>query len=386
MCRASSQPRRRIGFTLIELLVVISVIAILVALLLPAVQNAREAARRTQCQNNLKQIGLALSNYHDKAKTFPPGQVNMLYGGLFTPNGFRFAWPFEATTDQLGFSGGVGSVGGAPGIVGQVAPGAGLQGTSWMVHILPELDQDKVYNLWNFNFNVWYNGSQETRLDMGTGIVSIYPAQWEIPGFYCPSRRTSMDIAKFQNVYRVNPNWTGGGNDYGGCAGSGPVFNDNFNCQAFTSTTSLWPCRPTWDLMPAQLANTATISLLPAGLHRGVFFVNSSTRMGDITDGSTNVILAGEVARMNGLVDTQVNPLLRSSDGWAWGGAATLFSNRLGINKGLHYDSPASNHPTVALFVFADGGVRPISQNINLTIFQNLGNIANNVPVPAIFE
>jgi len=96
--------RRRAAFTLIELLVVIAIISLLIALLLPAVQQAREAARRTQCRNHLKQIGLALHNYHDNHNTFPPGET------------FSSAVPMD------------------------------LSAWSWSVMILPFLDQSPLYN------------------------------------------------------------------------------------------------------------------------------------------------------------------------------------------------------------------------------------------------
>ncbi len=97
---------RRRGFTLIELLVVIAIIAILIALLLPAVQQAREAARRTQCKNNLKQIGLGLHNYHDIYNTLPPGGLASSVGG----------W-----------------------------------GMSWYMRILPQIDQAPLYSQLTFS-------------------------------------------------------------------------------------------------------------------------------------------------------------------------------------------------------------------------------------------
>ena len=104
--------KRRRGFTLIELLVVIAIIAILIALLLPAVQQAREAARRTQCKNNMKQLGLALHNYHDVHTTFPSGWIAVEPG---------------------------------------VGPDAhdGLNGAGWGTMVLPYLDQAPLYNLFN---------------------------------------------------------------------------------------------------------------------------------------------------------------------------------------------------------------------------------------------
>ncbi len=104
-------PQKRRGFTLIELLVVIAIIAVLVALLLPAVQSAREAARRSQCVNNLKQIGIALHNYHDQQGSFPPGGMGV--------GGSGWAW--------------------------------GNNGMTWRALILPQMEGNNVHNSINFS-------------------------------------------------------------------------------------------------------------------------------------------------------------------------------------------------------------------------------------------
>lgn len=131
------ETRRRNGFTLIELLVVIAIIAVLIALLLPAVQQAREAARRSQCKNNLKQMGLALHNYHDVHNVFPPGWVDLRNTTASTYKNF---W-------------------------------------GWGTFLLPYLDQAALYQQANFNQgwnNVMDTSSPTAMGHITTKVLSVY--------------------------------------------------------------------------------------------------------------------------------------------------------------------------------------------------------------------
>lgn len=162
---------KRTGFTLIELLVVIAIIAILIALLLPAVQQAREAARRSQCRNNLKQIGLALHNYHETHRIFPPGYIDVDGLGGASPDDHNLL--------------------------------------AWSVFILPFLDQAPLYN------KISASGAFDVKWSTIAAMTSTGSppyAKTPLSAYLCPSD-TMGGINK-----DINGNY--GTSNYGGVAGS----------------------------------------------------------------------------------------------------------------------------------------------------------------------
>lgn len=168
-----SQKRTARGFTLIELLVVIAIIAVLVALLLPAVQQAREAARRSSCKNNLKQIGLALHNYHDTHGAFPPGWI-----------GVEQTAPFRPDVE-------------------------GPSGMSWHVMILPFMDQAPLYNQLNFSQPVIQTVPNQNSILFNTTITGYRcpsdpgPERWDIEEEGSPGTplQTNMPTANYPGVF-----------------------------------------------------------------------------------------------------------------------------------------------------------------------------------------
>lgn len=277
-CRERLRVRR--GFTLIELLVVIAIIAILIALLLPAVQQAREAARRTQCKNNLMQIGIAMHNYEMAFEMLPSGTVNLT------------------------------------GPIHNIEEGYHM---SWLVQLLPTMEQASLFGGINFNVSVYAPAN--------TGARSA-----QIPTFHCPSdNRQSASSSSYAGCF--------GGND-----------------------------------VPIDMNNN------------GVLFLNSGVGYQEIRDGASNTILAGEKIIPAGFKDL----------GWMSGTMATLRNTGVAINTGWDIGGPRTNrggpiaplpapsdtatsgyssqHTGGAQFVFADGSVRFLSENIDIKTYSLLGN------------
>lgn len=163
--------RRPRGFTLIELLVVIAIIAILVALLLPAVQQAREAARRSECKNKLKQLGLAFQNYHDVHSVFPPGLINRPSSG---------SWTGRCTTMSNG-----------AGLPNQEARMWG-----WGTFVLPYVDQEPLYSL------LQPDGCRMP--DAGATFGTDTPLDDAVLAFVCPSDTGGVTNAFLQGYSKSN--------------------------------------------------------------------------------------------------------------------------------------------------------------------------------------
>lgn len=310
-----SKHRLRRGFTLIELLVVIAIIAILIALLLPAVQQAREAARRTQCKNNLKQIGLAMHNYHDTHNTLPPGYIARI--------------PQNQTSSERGLYG-------------------------WGAYLLPYIDQAPLYNLLQV-------GNVPLEQNLVTNLAAL---QTPLPAFRCPSD-TGPTLNNFDDA--AHPNDLSGTNHYNRHVTSDgtnriPIATSNYVMVANTSDST-----------------TPPVDSAPYGPAHGVGFQNSKVNFKDITDGSSNTLLVGERAwRYANLTVGAANAIGFSAATCDPSGSYNVKSGQLAVigiaydginwsasNRGHQGRGFSSNHVGGAHFVMCDGAVRFISENID---------------------
>jgi len=290
----------RRGFTLIELLVVIAIIAILIALLLPAVQQAREAARRTQCRNNLKQLGLALHNYHDAHRVFPPACIR-----------------------------------------GRQGTNLGIEQTgTWLIYILPYIDQASLYNTFNFPFvgGLYGLGSY--------GTANMAMVHTPIPAFICPSDPDAK-VKPFGTWFCNTP----------------PNSNGDYATTNYAGMThSVWRI------------GTEAGGSFPTFSYDGTLGNSGRTGIQDVLDGTSNTIIVAEVANS-------------PTNGWPWGWDGALTDARLTPNapgtwpgngvwtnsrEGANAQTASSYHEGGIHVGMADGAVRFISENIDLGLYRSL--------------
>jgi prepilin-type N-terminal cleavage/methylation domain-containing protein len=328
------------GFTLVELLVVIAIIGILISLLLPAVQAAREAGRRLTCSNHMKQIGLALQNYANLRSAFPPGAK------------LRPSYPdFNSSYDPWSEAS---------------STWANMHGTSWILEILPHMEQMSLYKQWDFTKSV-----------MGNKQI----ASTDLEILYCPSRRAEFRQGDEQIMFQK---WTSGGTDYGGCIGAQNAWDNLFSTKP---SHSFVPGNYLFDIPPSGKTPDGRVYCLA-----GIFLPNRPTKLKDIRDGLSHSIAIGEMQREFGNAPmpqgenpTYWVPCNTSNDGWAVAGLSTLFDTAkafeggdLGQHGGFndkYFESAGSNHRNGAHFGMADGSVHFISEDIDSQLYSYLGSI-----------
>ncbi|PQO35178.1 DUF1559 domain-containing protein [Blastopirellula marina] len=331
--------RPRLGFTLVELLVVIAIIGVLIALLLPAVQQARESARRMQCTNNLKQLGIGLHNYHDALGSFPAGYVSYdKYGSISSlPAGDYDAITWDA------------------------APG-----WSWGKLMLPFVEQGNVADALDNRRRVWDQTLQAA-------------AQTKLEMFLCPSSAGPTEPLLVVDA-------SGAPLD----KGAGSIYLGRSHYVASHGQEECWG-----DLS----GPSGGLGGVAGKIADGPFYRNSHTRFRDVIDGLSNSVFCGEhTSRLSdktwvGVVSgAYVHPQITSPDNGAES-AATLVLVHSGPAAGeqdalgnpiihppnfptLHVGQMQSDHAGGANVLLGDGSVRFISEVVNRQLFAALTSIA----------
>ena len=330
---------KRNAFTLVELLVVIAIIGILIAMLLPAVQAVREAARNTQCKNNIRQIALAAMNYESSNGRFPPG---LLEGSVNT----------QTDTD------------GAP------------QELGILVHLLPFIEANNVADLIEPTLSPDRFGNDGTGVGFWAdyneagGRSTRFASLFKIPSFECPSDPLELadnSLLALATSSGVSPehgiNLTAISNDIAIDAFGGQIGATNY-------------------VGVGGAVGEITFSSTPWAAFVGVFSNRSKTTFSNISDGASNTFLMGEVTAKNIAWPAPSG----GSISYAWIGNVVLPMNFWSIdtNPQRELHNFISSHVGTVNFVRADGSVSGISENTDITIMRSLAGRADGTVVPGI--